>query len=80
MRANRAYELTVRRGSRAPALFARAGTLDHVEIVEVASGEVVLFWDTAAGQTGRLARALRADLSQLEAHEFLARWRRYEAR
>ena len=80
MRANRAYELTVRRGSRGPALFARAGTLDHIEIVEISSGEVVLFWDTAPNQTGRLARALKADLAQLEDAEFLARWRRYETR
>jgi hypothetical protein len=79
VKANRAYELTVRRGSRAPALLAPAGTLDHVEIVEIASGEVVLFWDTAANQTGRLARALKADLAQLSEQEFLARWRRYEA-
>ena len=80
MKANRAYELIVHRSSRAPALFAPAGTLDHVEIVEIASGEVVLFWDTAANQTGRLARALKADLAQLEEREFLARWRRYETR
>jgi len=80
VRANRAYELTVRRGSRGPALFAPAGTLDHVEVVEITSGEVVLFWDTAANQTGRLARALRSDLAQLEEREFLARWRRYESR
>jgi hypothetical protein len=80
MKANRAYELLVRRGSRLPALFSSPGRLDHVEVVEIESGEVVLFWDTAPSQTGRLARALRADLAQLEADAFVARWRRYEAR
>lgn len=65
MRANRAYELLVRRG-------------EHVEVVEIDSGEVVLFWDTIPGDTGKLARALRADLAQLGADEFLAKWRRYQ--
>jgi hypothetical protein len=80
MKANRAYELLVRRGSRMPALLSSPTRLDHVEIVEIESGEVVLFWDTAPSQTGRLARALRADLAQLQADEFLRRWRRYELR
>jgi hypothetical protein len=65
VRANRAYELLT--------------SLRHVEIVEVDSGEVVLFWDTHPSDTGRLARALRADLAALEAGEFVAKWRRYEA-
>ena len=65
MRANRAYELLVRRG-------------EYVEVVEIATGEVVLFWDTLPGDTGKLARALRADLAQLDATEFLAKWRRYQ--
>jgi hypothetical protein len=80
VRANRAYELLVRRGSRLPALLAPPDRLDHVEVVEIESGEVVLFWDTAPGQTGKLARALRADLAQLSADDFLRRWRRWEAR
>jgi hypothetical protein len=78
VKANRAYELIVRRGGRGPALLAAAGRLDLVEVVEIDSGEVALFWDTTPGQTRRLARALRADLAQLEPDEFLARWRRYE--
>jgi hypothetical protein len=78
MKANRAYELLVRRGSRLPAVLASPARLDHVEVVEIESGEVVLFWDTAPSQTGRLARALRADLAQLDAAAFVARWRRYE--
>ncbi len=63
-RANRAYELRC--------------TRDTVEVVEIDSGEVVLFWDTAPGETRRLARALRADLAGLEPAEFLERWRAYE--
>ena len=80
MRANRAYELIVRRASRGPALLRGVGQSDHVEVVEIDSGEVVLFWDTTPAQTGRLARALKADLAGLEAAEFYARWRRYETR
>jgi hypothetical protein len=71
VKANRAYDLVVRRGG-------RADRFDAVEIVEIASGEVVLFWDTLPEQTGRLARALRADLSSLEPGAFLGRWQRYE--
>ena len=77
MKANRAYELRVRRGGAAPALLA-PDRVDCIEVVEIDSGEVVLFWDVAARGTGRLARALRTDLAQMEAGEFLRRWRRYE--
>jgi hypothetical protein len=77
VRANRAYELRVRRGGAGPALLA-PGRVDCIEVVEIDSGEVVLFWDVAARATGRLSRALRADLAQLDAAEFLRRWRRYE--
>jgi hypothetical protein len=80
VKANRAYELFVRRGSRAPRLFASPDRVDHVEVVEIDSGEVVLFWDTTPAQTGRLSRALKADLAQLGADEFVDRWRRYETR
>ena len=80
MKANREYELIVRRGGRAPAALADPERTDQVEIVEVATGEVVLFWDTGPSQTGRLSRALKADLAQLEADEFVRRWRRWEER
>jgi hypothetical protein len=79
MKANRAYELIVRRGGRGPALLRSAGEADHVEVVEIDSGEVVLFWDTTPAQTGRLSRALKADLAQMDAEAFLAHWRRYES-
>jgi hypothetical protein len=78
VKANRAYELIVHRGGRGPALLRGSDEADHVEIVEIDSGEVVLFWDTTPSQTGRLSRALKGDLAQLDADEFLARWRRYE--
>ncbi len=62
------------RGGRAPALLADAERVDHIEVVEIDDGEVALFWDLAAAGRPRLARALREDLAQLEAPEFLARW------
>ena len=74
MKANRAYRLILTRGGRAPALLADTGRVDHVEIVEIDSGEVVLFWDRPPHAASRLTRALRAELSQLEAGEFLERW------
>jgi len=78
VRANREFELIVRRGGRGPAALADPDRVDQVEIVEIASGEVALFWDTPPGQTRRLSRALKADLAQLDAEDFLRRWRRWE--
>ncbi len=66
MKANREYELLVRKAGRGPALMRGPGQTDHVEVIEIATGEIALFWDTQPAQTGRLARALRADLAQLE--------------
>jgi hypothetical protein len=74
MRATHAYRLIVTRGGRAPALLADASRVDHIEVVEVESGEAVLFWDRPPQAASKLARALRADLAQLEAAEFIARW------
>ncbi len=74
MRANREYELIVSRTGRAPAALAAPDRVDQVEIVEIATGETVLLWDTVPAQTGRLARALRTDLAQLESDAFLRRW------
>ena len=48
--------------------------VDHVEVVEVDSGEVVLLWDRPPQAASKLARALRADLARLEDEEFMARW------
>ncbi|MFI4985418.1 MAG: hypothetical protein ACHQAV_05470 [Solirubrobacterales bacterium] len=74
MKANRAYRLIVTRAGRAPALLADAGRADHIEVVEIDGGEVVLFWDRPPHAASKLARALREELSQLEADEFIARW------
>lgn len=74
MRANREYELRVRRGG---GLFS-PNRVDHIEVLEIASGEVILFWDTFPNQTRKLARALKADLAQMEAEDFIARWERYQ--
>jgi hypothetical protein len=79
VRANRAYDLHVRRGGRGPAFLAGPDRVDHVEVVEVDSGEVVLFWDTQPRQTGKLSRALRADLAQMDADAFMRKWRRWQA-
>ena len=74
MRANRAYRLIIRRGGHLPALLADSDRADHVEVVDIADGEVVLFWDRPPQAASRLARALREDLYSLEPREFLARW------
>ncbi|HYV15774.1 MAG TPA: hypothetical protein VE972_07115 [Conexibacter sp.] len=75
MRAGRAYRLLVTRSGRAPAWLASPERIDHVEVVEIDGGEVVLFWDLPAAKASRLARALREDLGRLGAEEFLAAWR-----
>jgi hypothetical protein len=74
MKANRAYRMIFTRAGRAPAALADPGRIDHIEVVEIDSGEVILFWDRPAHAAAKLARALRADLAQLEAEEFLALW------
>jgi hypothetical protein len=74
VRANRAYRLIVRRGGWLPASIADPGRADHIEVVEVASGEVLLSWNLPPIRAVRLARALRADLAQLEPADFAARW------
>jgi hypothetical protein len=74
VRANRAYRLIVRRGGLAPALLADPSRVDHIEVVEIDSGEVVLFWDCPPTTASRRARALRADLAQLQDTEFLEQW------
>ena len=79
MKANREYELRVRKSGRGPALLRGSGTADHIEVIEIATGEVALFWDTRTAQTRRLASALRTDLAQLEADAFIAKWRRWQA-
>jgi hypothetical protein len=75
VKANRAYRLIVRKGGLGPAWLASPDRLDHIEVVEIDSGEVELFWDCAPRDAARMSRALRADLAALEAEEFIDRWR-----
>jgi hypothetical protein len=74
MKANRAYRLIVRRGGWVPAALADSSRVDHIEVVEIHGGEVVLFWDCPPQEAARRAKALRGDLAQLQDTEFLARW------
>ena len=78
MKANRAYDLTVTRSGVAPAWLADPGRIDHIEVVELDSGEVVLFWDCTPARASRLARRLRESMAAMEADEFLAAWRGVE--
>ena len=79
MKANREYEVIVTRGGIAPAMLADPDRVDHIEVLEIASGEVVLFWDLYPHQTGRMSRAMKSDLAQMEGDEFVEKWQRYEA-
>ncbi len=74
MRARDAFRLIVTRGGWAPAVLADPARVDHLEVVEIDSGEVVFFWDRPPHAASKLARALRADLSSLEAGDFRERW------
>ena len=79
MRASRAYEVKHVRGGVAPAVLAAPDRVDHVEIVEIDSGEVVLFWDLAPANARRVVRSIREDLANLDADEFIAAWRAADA-
>lgn len=74
MRAREAYRLIVRRGGVMPAILAHHERVDHVEIVEIDSGEVVLYWDCPAERARQLVRMLREELAEMEAADFLDRW------
>jgi hypothetical protein len=69
-----AYRLIVTRGGLAPAMLADPNRVDHVEVVEVESGEAVLFWDLTPQEASRRAREVREDLARLTPEEFIARW------
>jgi hypothetical protein len=73
MRANRNYRLLYTRSNRRPAALDPA-RIDHIEVVDVASGEVVLFWDLPAPEAAKRARRLREELASLEVEEFIDRW------
>ena len=75
MRANREYRLLHARGGLVPSRLADPDRFDQVEVVEIASGETFLHWDVPAREAPALLRELRADLAQLDAAAFSARWR-----
>lgn len=74
MKAARAYRLLVRRGGRGPSWLAGPDRVDHLEIVDIDAGEVVLFWDAVPRDAGQMARAIRSDLQTMEAEDFIERW------
>jgi hypothetical protein len=79
VRAGRAYDVKHVRGGVAPAVLAAPDRVDHVEIVEIDSGEVVLYWDLTPTDARRVVRSLREDLLNLEAEEFIVAWRAADA-
>jgi hypothetical protein len=79
MRAGRAFEVKHIRGGVAPAVLAAPDRIDHVEIVEIDSGEVVLLWDLPPADAKRVVRRIREDLVNLEAGEFIAAWQEADA-
>ncbi len=79
MKARDAFRLIVTRGGWAPAVLADPARVDHIEIVEIDSGEVVLFWDRPPHAASKLARALREDLVNLQETEFRERWSTVES-
>jgi hypothetical protein len=74
MKANRAYELIISRGGREPAFLAEPDRTDRVEVVSVAEGEVILYWELPAKDASKLLKLLRADLVSLDAEEFFDKW------
>ena len=73
MKANRLYHLIVSREAR-PAFLSDPDRTDRIEVVSINDGEVVLFWDLPVREAGHLLRSLRADLAQMTAEAFIARW------
>ncbi|CAA9487905.1 MAG: hypothetical protein AVDCRST_MAG53-1121 [uncultured Solirubrobacteraceae bacterium] len=79
MSAGRELSVVHRRASRLPVFLQPEPGVDQVEVTEVASGEVVLFWDVPSEEAKRFVRALRADLAALDTEELLDRWGAIEA-
>jgi hypothetical protein len=74
MKANRAYELIVKRGGREPAFMSDPGRTDRIEVVSVDDGEVILYWNLAPKDASKVLKLLRADLVNLESEEFFDKW------
>ena len=75
MRARVVYEVRVTRGGRGPAFLAGPERLDRVEVLDLASGEVLYLWDLSPRHASRVLRAVREDLNSMEAEEFVEAWR-----
>lgn len=75
MSARNAFRVVHTKAARGPAFLGARDRVDHVEVVELAGGEVVFFWDLPPREATRVARALREDLGTLDRDEFLAAWR-----
>jgi hypothetical protein len=73
VKANRQYRLLYTRANRKPAMLDPT-RIDHIEVVDIASSEVVLFWDLVAPEAAKRARRLREDLASLEVDDFVDRW------
>jgi hypothetical protein len=74
VKANRAYRLIVKRGGVLPRPFASKNRKDRIEVVEVDSMEVVLFWELPHRDAVRVVRRLRSHLAQLDADVFMEVW------
>jgi hypothetical protein len=74
MKANRAFELIVSRDSVEPAFLADRSRLDRIEVVSVADGEVVLYWELPAKAAARLLKQLREELVSFDVGEFERAW------
>jgi hypothetical protein len=74
MSARTDFRLSLHRGSPGPAILALPGRVDRVELVELASGETVLYWEGKPEEARRLTRAIRRDLAKLETDAFRSTW------
>jgi hypothetical protein len=74
MKANRAYQLIVSRGGREPVFLSDPDRTDRIEVVSVAEGEVILYWNLPPKDASKLLKLLRGDLVSLDAEEFFDKW------
>ena len=74
MKANRAFELIVSRDALEPAFLADPRRLDRIEVVSIADGEVVLFWELPAKEASKLLWQLREELHSFDIEEFQRAW------